>query len=197
MNKSEIRTFIKKQREELARNWVEEHSRLVQERLVNLPELFKADIVGCYLAVGMEVETKLILKECWQAGKTVCVPAYNKAVGRYDLVRLEKGMHLEEGPFKVPQPIKREYVSGGEIGFMVVPGVAFDSSGGRIGHGGGYYDRILEGHRTACRMALAFEFQMLEQVPMEEHDVRMDMIVTEKHVVRISCKNSEVRIQNV
>ena len=121
--------------------------------------------------------TGFIIEAAWRDSKEVAVP---KVVGQ-DMVfyKLTDFAQLEKGYFGIPEPARGEIVQW-EDAMMVMPGVAFDKENHRIGYGGGFYDRFLEKHPQIRRVAVAFEFQMLPEVPTEPTDISPEIIVTEK-----------------
>lgn len=183
-SKDEIRQLVREERAKLLPEWVREHSWLAQRALVALPEFRKARLVCCYLAINAEVETDLIVEMCWREGKHVCVPAFRKRMNMYGLAKLEKDTKLVAGNLKVMEPSDTEWADDGTVDFVVVPGVAFDACGGRVGYGKGYYDRILRGMtQNVFTAGLAFDFQIYDRVPMTREDVRLNVVVTEKRVL--------------
>jgi 5-formyltetrahydrofolate cyclo-ligase len=133
-----------------------------------------------------EVRTDAIIEQCWQENKRVCVPAYRAETNHYDFVTLDRDAPMVVGPARILEPEAKQWIPADEVDLALVPGVAFDSLGGRLGHGGGHYDRILGRVRsgTPFTAGLAFEFQVYDRVPTNESDVRMDVVVTEKRVIR-------------
>ena len=91
---------------------------------------------------------------------------------------------LEPGYFGIPEPARGE-IAEWENALMIMPGVAFDKQNHRVGYGGGFYDRYLEKHPALKRIAAAFEFQILPEVPTEPTDISPEIIVTEKQCIRI------------
>ena len=195
MTKDEARGVIRKKRSELSLKWIREKSRSVQRRLLNLSVFTEADIVCCYLSVHGEVQTDLIITQCMEKEKTLCVPAFCRENDRYELALLRKDTPITEGLRKILEPEKKEWISIDKIDLIIVPGLAFDPHGGRIGYGGGNYDRILEEKAVVGLeiVGLAFEFQIFKQVPMNEKDVRVDSVVTEKRVIN---QDTRYKIQN-
>ena len=186
MTKDDIRAEVKAQRRTLDNGWVESAGLAAQDNALTLPELKTAAMVGVYMAVGREVGTRRVMERCWAAGCGVCVPAFRKETGRYEMARLRKDDPTELGPARVAEPVRKEWIPLTGVDVMLVPGLAFDAAGGRVGHGGGHYDRTLAGAAAArpLKVGLAFEFQVFDRVPVEETDVRMDVIVTEKRVIK-------------
>lgn len=103
--------------------------------------------------------------------------------------RLTDFGQLKPGYFGIPEPEEGEIVSW-EDALMIMPGVAFDRSGHRVGYGGGFYDRFLEKHPGIKRVAVAFDFQMFPAVPSEPTDISPEIIVTEKEVLRFPATGS-------
>ena len=184
-SKEEIRNSIREERAKLTKGWVKDNSWRAQQLLVGLPEFKKAKRVCCYLAAPDEVETDMIIEMCWTDGKKVCVPTFRKEMNQYGLSDLCKDTNLVKGKFGIMEPAEPEWLGLDNVDFIIVPGLAFDAFGGRLGHGGGYYDRILKGiDREVFKAGLAFDYQIYERVPMSANDVGMDIVVTEKWVFK-------------
>jgi 5,10-methenyltetrahydrofolate synthetase len=113
------------------------------------------------------------------------VDRVRRALALYRVRDLDRD--LVPGVFGIREPVPSacEPAALGTVDFVLVPGVAFDARGGRIGHGAGYYDRLLAGAGPGARLvAAAFEVQIVDAVPMEPHDRRLDLVVTERHAYR-------------
>ena len=183
LSKEEIRAQIKARRAGLDAAWVRETSARIAHIVVSRLEFTGASVVGAYLAMASEVQTDAILRACWSAGKRVCVPALDRTRGIYDLAWMTRDSAVATGPFGVPELVSPPWVAADQpIDLLLVPGVGFDRAGGRVGHGRGYYDRILTARAVnlRCRLGLAFEFQIFPRVPMTVSDVRMDVVITEE-----------------
>jgi 5-formyltetrahydrofolate cyclo-ligase len=184
-NKDDIREFISGKRKMLRFEWVMQQSEIAAKKMIALPEFRKAKTVCCYVALPGEVMTQEIIEKCWDGNKKVCVPAFREETKRYELAGFERNARLAEGLYGVPEPAEAGWTACEKVDFIVVPGLAFDASGGRVGHGGGHYDKILQRLRKqAFRAGLAFDFQVLGRVPMETWDVGVDAVITEKRVIR-------------
>src|SRR5690606_2248787 len=129
------------------------------------------------------------LPDALAGGKQIIVPWCNDA-GELELFRLSDMSELELGMYKILEPRKdlrllpEKQISVVELDLVMVPGVAFDERGGRMGHGKGYYDKLLENARPDCPLvALAFECQIFPEVPMGELDIFMDKVITERRVI--------------
>lgn len=188
MTKSEIRAQVRSRRRELDTAWIAEHSRPIQRAVIELPEFGDAATVGCYVAMRGEVETGTILQACRERGKRVCVPAMREQTGQYALAVMQADTPVVRRPGGVPEPLGGGWVGLAKVDVIVVPGVAFDGDGGRLGRGGGHYDRILAGRAEAAAppllVGLGFEFQIVGCVPTAAHDVRLDLVLTEDRVLR-------------
>lgn len=154
---------------------------------MGLPEYTAARTVMFYVDVRSEVRTRNPLPEALTHGKRIVVPWCRD--GELELFHLESMDELAVGMYRIlePKPELREVaamrVRAEELDLVMVPGVAFDRTGARMGHGKGYYDKLLQHARPdALLVALAFECQLFERIPTQAHDVFMDRIITEKAV---------------
>ncbi|NQT91970.1 MAG: 5-formyltetrahydrofolate cyclo-ligase [Lentisphaerae bacterium] len=185
--KRSLRKTVLDRRDGLDREAVRSKSDLIQSTVLQMSQFGEREGVACYLSTGHEVMTDRLIEACWDSGKAVFVPARVPAERLYRLAELRPDTRLVPGPLGVKEPADPEWVAAGEMpGVFLVPGVAFDAGGGRLGHGGGYYDRLLHGEGStgrAYKVGLAFDCQIVEAVPMQEHDVRMDAVITESRIV--------------
>ena len=174
--KKEIRKKIFAARKSCTDDEVEKWSRQLTERVTALPEFKDSSRVLAYADYNHEVMTGFIIEAAWKAGKEVAVP---KVAGQ-DMVfyKLTDFDQLEKGYFGIPEPARGEIVQWDEA-LMIMPGVAFDRANHRVGYGGGFYDRFLEKHPKIRRLAVAFDFQILDEVPVEPTDISPEIIVTE------------------
>lgn len=150
----------------------------------------EAPAIYCYVSFRGEVGTDEIIKGAWTLGKEVYVPRMEGV--EMDFYLLNSFEELEEGTFGVPEPALRggqttaqersglESTSGC---LMLMPGVAFDKSRNRVGYGRGYYDRYLNDHPGIRTIGLAFEFQIMDEIPVEETDIRPGILVTERNIL--------------
>jgi 5-formyltetrahydrofolate cyclo-ligase len=162
-------------------------SRRILARLAALPEYAGARTVMFYVHLRSEVQTRPFLPGALEAGKQIVVPYCTR--GRIELFLLKSLDELAPGALRVPEPKPElraqsdRQVDVSKLDLVVVPGLAFDRRGGRIGHGAGYYDALLPRIRPdAPRVALAFECQLIDRVPMLAHDVYMHKVITERAV---------------
>lgn len=165
-------------------------SRKIVDTALSLPEIQAARTLLFYVDVRDEVRTQHALPQALCSDRRVIVPWCNDS-GELELFHLEELSELETGRYGIlePRPELRmrpkKCLPPGELDAVLVPGVAFDRTGGRLGHGKGYYDRLLTRVRPDCSLiGLAFECQVFEAIPMSEHDVRMNFVVTEQSEYR-------------
>lgn len=165
----------------------DELSKAIVAKFLALPECQAAKTVLFYLDVRSEVRTRHSLDDALASGKKIIVPYC--VDGELELFHLENLDELAVGMYKILEPkeelrtVAAKQVDVAEIDLIMVPGVAFDRRGGRTGHGKGYYDKLLEHARPDTPLvALAFECQMFEEIPMQEHDVFMDKVITESAI---------------
>ena len=150
-------------------------------RLRRLAAFRRARAVGVYLARGTEPETASLAEDCRRVGRRLAVPAWDRQLEAYRFADWAPDEPLAAGPRDIPQPAAPRWVAAADLDCIVVPGVAFDRGGGRLGHGGGHYDRLLAGPRGVT-FGLAREDQCVASVPCGPGDIRLDFIVTEKAV---------------
>ncbi len=146
-----------------------------------------------FLSTPAEIRTEEIVEAALEAGKIVAAPRIGRGAGKmgaYALNNLDSD--LEMGRFGIWEPPSDCPVHAGQIDLVLVPGLAFDAEGRRLGKGGGYYDRFLTAARRAVRCAVALERQIVDRVPTTQTDVLMDILVTERRVLRFST-GSETR----
>ena len=154
----------------------------IAARVQNLEAFGRAKMVACYLALPQEVQTAPLLAACRRLGQRVCVPAYDERAGCYRLAWLTANDVLVAGRWQVPEPVEPQWVGeSATVDAVIVPGLAFDRQGRRLGRGGGGFDRLLE-KLPAYKIGIAFEAQLVASVPTEIHDIPMDAVVTEKEI---------------
>jgi 5-formyltetrahydrofolate cyclo-ligase len=159
-------------------------SRLAQQALIASSEFVAARIVGLYAPVHNEVDTAELMRAALASAKMVLFPAV--CPGGLEFRRVSDSCMLHRGAFNIPEPdVACPAHSPEEADLIVVPGVAFDLKGKRIGYGKGYYDRSL--HKLEGRgrlVGLCYDFQVVNEIKAESHDVMMDLIITERRVIR-------------
>lgn len=161
----------------------------IETRLRALGEFEGAGTIASYIGVGDEVATVSLLEDALARGVTVAVPWRDgNDLHLARIVSLEELVPVSFGLLEPPDELARtRLIPPEDAGLLLIPGVAFDRKGGRLGHGKGFYDRLLERAGIGpLRVALCFECQLVEQVPMVAGDEPMDLVVTEAAVYRVS-----------
>jgi len=192
MNKRQsIRDQIRAARRQLEPSFVKTASAAAQSETLNLDEWHSAENICCYLAVPVEIQTDLIIIRSRAEGKQLFVPAFLEKLRKYVPAFFDPEDDIGLGRFNILEPSNPKWVKAHKIDLVLVPGLAFDRHGGRLGHGGGHYDQLLsqESLRSACKVGLAFDFQLFNRLPLRPGDVPMDIVITESAVYR--CRQAK------
>jgi 5-formyltetrahydrofolate cyclo-ligase len=189
--KKELRKKVQEIRDSIDPEQRKLLSARVADNLWSVPEFSSAGIILFFISFRSEVDTMPMIHRALGEGKTVCVPctdAGNKAMVASRINDLEGDLELGNYDILEPREECLRPVPEQNIDVVLMPGVAFDRTGGRLGYGGGYYDRFLEKCGPGCTLiAVAFELQIVEHVPCADHDARIHKIVTEERVIDCSC----------
>ena len=181
--KATLRNEMKAARQALSKAEVRRRSTMIAQRLVELEVFRAARTVMLYLPVRNEADTALALKQCLNGGKVLVLPRMDyerDQIVAHRVRDLAGELVLGRMDLLEPDPACTEAVAPGEVDLVAVPGLAFDRQGNRIGWGRGYYDAFLATVGPhACRVGLAYEFQLVEAIEHDGHDVAMDRVVTE------------------
>lgn len=159
----------------------------IRERLFSLPEFKDAKNVLLYASFRDEVDTFGIMEECLKAGKRLFLPVVGGDGLTLEIYEADGTASLRAGYMGIPEPPKEEERKreAQEADVLVIPGAAFDERGFRLGYGKACYDRLLSAMKERRPLVgLAYEEQIVGEVPREAHDVRMDMIVTDERTIK-------------
>ncbi len=176
--KKEIRKECRNVRMALSAEQVEERSKKAGKHLLSSALYQDAEVILAYIDTQNEISTKPILQDAWQSGKTVAVPRVDGK--NMDFYLIDSYEDLEEGAFGVFEPKESCPIYEGGAALLLLPGVAFDAAGGRVGYGGGFYDRYLEKHPEHKKVGYAYQFQIYSVVPREATDIPVDALLTEE-----------------
>ena len=153
-------------------------SRLIREACLGLPEWSRARVMGLYHPRMDEPDVWPLVEQAWAEGKTVALPSYDERSSAYRWSRVQGAQDLTPGRYGIPEPRAHcDQVDAESLDLALVPGLGFSADGGRLGRGRGFYDRLLASFRGKC-LGVAFDFQMLPRIPREDHDVRLDGVIT-------------------
>lgn len=183
MTKAQLRMEIARKRRELDPQWVLSASMQIVQSLKNLTAFQCAKSVALYKAIDGEVDLTGLFAVCMDQDKRVCIPVFNPALEIYDMAEITANTQYKTGNHGIQEPENPSPVSVGKIDLIVVPGVAFDATGARLGRGGGYYDRLLDGF-SGFSAAVAFDFQVYPQIPADSHDIPVDYVVTQTKIIK-------------
>ena len=185
--KEEIRQYALKIRKGLKKAERSAAEQAVTERLLTDPVYKNARFIYCYASFRDEVGTSVIIEESLRQGKKVAAP---RIAGRrrMEFFFIKSRADLRPGAWNIPEPGPwcAKAPLPDEKTLVILPGAAFDRSGTRIGYGGGFYDVYLEGNDKCRKAALAFDVQCMDKIPADEHDVRAEIIITEKELITCS-----------
>jgi 5-formyltetrahydrofolate cyclo-ligase len=183
--KDEIRKKLFGMRRILPKEEVLEKSYQIKKRLFETKEFQESKTILFYVSYDNEVYTHDMIKECILNKITVIIPVSDKKNRSLILSKLGKWTNLETGAYGILEKKKdkiEEYPIH-NVNLVIVPGVGFDENGNRIGHGKGYYDNLLKKSTKASHIGLAFESQIVKKIPIDEHDIPLHKIITEKRVI--------------
>jgi 5-formyltetrahydrofolate cyclo-ligase len=187
--KSDIRKSILKKRDALTPIERSRDSAIIRQRIFQTPEWNDAHTVLIYASYKSEVDTTKLIKTALENGKRVVLPVIDERDHQIRISELKSFGDLAPGHFHgIHEPAKhlQKLIDPSEVELAVVPGIAFDRKGGRIGFGGGFFDKLLARMPRARRMGLAYSLQLRTRgLPKESHDVAMHIVVTEKELVKV------------
>ncbi|MBF0458028.1 MAG: 5-formyltetrahydrofolate cyclo-ligase [Nitrospirae bacterium] len=162
----------------------------IQNNLFETAAFIMARLVMFFASIRSEPNTLAMIDAALSMNKTIVLPRVNRKTRALEPYKVADLSELVPGYMDIPepQPQRSAGVSAGDIDIIVMPGLAFDKTGGRVGYGGGYYDRLLSDIKGQLPVlaAIAYDEQIVERVPVMSYDVKVDMIVTESGV--INCK---------
>ncbi len=186
MSKKVIRQRLLNQRQQLDKFSCDRQSDAVQDSVLTSEAYVRAASIALYASVHNEVHTDRLLTAALADGKQI---SYSRVEdGEIVFVAVTGAGDLQAGHFGVPEPQGQTIIDPEHLDLIIVPGVGFDRQGHRIGYGLGFYDRILTACINATFVGLAYSFQVVERLPEEEHDIRLDYLVTECEIIGFTHK---------
>ena len=185
MDKMEMRQIIRGRLFDLPQTDRDAESKQACQHLIETEEYQKSSVVMIFLPLPHEIDTTGVILDAWQKGKTVVVPKVSRQQRHMipvEITSLETGFSEERGGFKnpttgVPMPVE-------EIDLVLAPGMGFDAKGNRLGRAGGYYDRFFKSEGLqAAKCGFCFNLQIFDDIPTEDHDEPVDLLVSAAGVV--------------
>jgi 5-formyltetrahydrofolate cyclo-ligase len=190
LEKKRLRSEVLKTRVELPEEKIRRDSKTIIDKLMRLDSYQKSATISCFIDFKQEVITRDLIKSSLEAGKRVLVPVIVKEPDGSKLMKasqlLDLEHDLESGTMGILEPKQecRRFVEPSEIDFFVVPGLAFDVHKNRLGYGAGYHDAVLKKLRPGCdTVAVCFDFQLFDHIPVKEYDIRVKKILTELRTI--------------
>lgn len=185
-NKKEIRTLITNKKKAMSAEEITAGSRIITDRLELSKEYQDNDNILIYVAIIRKSKHQVLLIKPWTWQKVyvpkVIINKEDRSDKYMEFVRINSYDDLQDGYMGIKEPVSDDYEIP-QDGLLVMPGLAFDVTLNRIGYGGGFYDRYLvkNGDRY-YKTAICFDYQVLDDIPAEEFDIRPDMIITDKEL---------------
>ena len=177
-----LRAQIRARMTEFPEAYLEESDREIEKQVLRLPEWNRAERLFVYCSVGREVQTMGLIRAALAAGKTVALPKC-EGKGRMTAYCIKDLKDLVPGVFGIPEPAAGESLEAEAADTAIVPALAFDRRGFRLGQGGGYYDRWLAKF-SGVSIGLCREALLQDSVPAEGHDLAAAIVVTERQILR-------------
>jgi 5-formyltetrahydrofolate cyclo-ligase len=184
--KNDIRKNIKRIRDRLSDSFVRDNSKLISDKVFSLNAIKEASVVLTYYSINNEVNTHEIIEKLTFMNKKVALPICRPDKTDLAISIISSTTELKPGSFGImePDPDNLSLVKPEEIDIVLVPGIAFDRRGNRIGYGKGYYDRFLQVFKPSqLKIGLCFDFQLFDELPSDSNDVPVDCIITESSVI--------------
>lgn len=187
ISKESIRKSMKAERDRLSKRDVRDRSKLVIENLYLLPDFFRADVIHTYVSSkNNEVDTHELIRLLLKQKKRVVAPIADKATKQMRHSELFSLSELGTASYGILEPRIYRPVAIADVNVVVVPALAVDRKGNRLGFGAGFYDRFLHDVNLPT-VALAYNFQVLNDVPQEQTDIPVSFIVTESEIIKCTA----------
>jgi 5-formyltetrahydrofolate cyclo-ligase len=179
-----LRRALRQRRRDLPRPYRIAAAERLASVLARRPEFVSADNLAVYLAADGEIDAQRVIERAWATGKRVYLPVL-QAGNRLRFVEYRRSARLRRNRFGIPEPVVKRLRAAKSLDLVLMPLVGFDAAGGRLGMGGGFYDRTFAflreaGKRRPALVGLAFDFQQVESLPVEPWDVPMAGVATDR-----------------
>jgi 5-formyltetrahydrofolate cyclo-ligase len=179
--KASLRKQVAKARDGLSPEERRTKSREIGSRLFQLPEFIAASVILFFASFRSEVDTEPMIRQALAMGKRVVLPKVKgKELALFEIKKVDTD--VSAGAWGIPEPHEKNPITLESVDLIIVPGLAFDERGNRLGYGAGFYDKLLSSF-TKTTAALAYEVQVVSEVPAAKHDVPIHKIVTEKRTI--------------
>ena len=189
-DKKVLRNILFTKRLRFSKKFITQVSQEITRKILSVREFADKKAFCLYLPINNEVDTRDIIDDLLQKKANIFVPAFSKKYDDYSFAKFTSWQDLEEGPKGILQPRIIKSVDSSLIEVAILPGLAFSKSGVRLGYGKGVFDKLLSKSK-ALRIGLAYDFQIVDEIPQEKHDLNMNLVVTEEKVYRMK-KNDKI-----
>jgi 5-formyltetrahydrofolate cyclo-ligase len=186
--KEDLRKKFLNERSQISQNKISSWSKKINNLFLNLPQLENAKKIMAYASMRKEIETFDLMEELLDQGYLLYLPYTRKEINDLGTAEInDLNSDLKDGVYGVQEPVTkiRNEAVPEDLDLIIVPGACFTRSGHRIGYGGGYYDSFLAKHAAgALKVGFCYDRFIVDSIPVEEHDVPVDIIITEKEIIR-------------
>lgn len=179
--KNQLKDKILEKRNSLSKEEIAEKSRKIEDALFSLEQFKKSKTIMFFVSFNSEVYTHNMIKKSLKTKTTIIPKVMHSEIEPSVIMDFDN--LIPSGKFGILEPIEIMKIAYKNIGLVLVPGIAFDREGHRIGYGFGYYDKFLRKVPKAVKIGLCFDFQVVDKVPREMHDVPVDFILTEERII--------------
>lgn len=184
MTKEQLRDIMRRKRRALTQEEIFSYSRKIREQLFMIDCIKSANTVCTFLSAFKEPDTTEIIRLLLKSDKRVAVPVTDEKSITLSLSYIDSMENLTRGAYGIYEPSAICPADIRDVDAVLVPALAFDRKGGRMGFGKGYYDKLLT-EKDCVKIGLCYDFQLFDKIPTEPHDVMMDIIITEKEILEV------------
>lgn len=184
MTKQEIREYIKSEKQSLNTEQIKQYSDTLTQKFITQDFFLNCSVLYAYMTYNQEVITTDIIEHAWKLGKKVAIPkTFDKSY--MEFCYIESFDEVALGYCNIPEPTTTNIAKNNDA-LILMPGLAFDVNLNRIGYGGGFYDKYLATYNPDkfLKVALGFDFQLLDSIETNEYDIKMDIIITPNSIIR-------------
>lgn len=188
--KKQVRREILEVREKMDIEEKTNYDKIIIDKFLRSSYYKKSTNIFIYISYGSEIDTKYIIERAIKEGKNIYVPRTEFSTRLMNAVKIENFDNLIKSKYGALEPKEGEpFIDPNDLDLIVVPGVAFDKNGGRLGYGAGFYDRYFkrindDNKSRITKLVLAYDFQLIDKIPTDKEDVLIDLVVTEKQSIK-------------
>lgn len=186
-SKHQLRETLKSRLKGMSPDDIQHQSEVIVQQLKSIYAPEKSSTIMLYMPMPTEVNVLSLLKSWVASSQRVCVPVVNWETREMTAKHIQSiDQPMKQLKFGLQVPESGVEIDPAEIDFIVVPGLGFDRQGDRLGRGGGFYDKFLSNESmNAIRCGICFDCQIVEHIPVEEHDIRMNLVITDQYVYQV------------